>query len=69
MKIQVVSKYLALAKEGLVPGIECPVDQGLLFCNQDYENNIYLYCISCNYKNYMGLEVYSKLEKILYGNR
>lgn len=69
MKIQVVSEYLALAKEGLVPGIECPVDQGLLFCNQDAEDNIYLYCLSCNYKNYMGLEVYSKMKKVLDGAR
>lgn len=65
MKIQTVSEYLALAKEGLVPRIECPVDQGLLFCNQDLEENIYLYCLSCNYKNYMGLEVYSGMEKAL----
>jgi hypothetical protein len=65
MKIQIVSKYLALAEEGLVPRIECPVDQGLLFCNQDLKENIYLYCLSCNYKNYMGLEVYSKMEKAL----
>ncbi len=69
MKIQVVSEYLTLAREGLVPGIECPMDQGLLFCNQDLEDNIFLYCISCSYKNYLGIEVYNNLEKIVNGNR
>lgn len=69
MKIQVVSEYLALAKEGLVPGIECPVDQGLLFCNQDSEDQIYFYCLSCNYKNYLGLEVYDRLKRVLDGSR
>lgn len=62
MKIQVVSKYLALAEEGLVSKLECPVDQGLLFPNQDLENNNYLYCISCNYKNIIGLEVYNNMK-------
>jgi hypothetical protein len=65
MRIQVVSKYLTLAGEGLVPGLECPVDQGLLLCNQDLEDNIYLYCLSCNYKNNMGLEVYGRIEQVV----
>jgi hypothetical protein len=63
MQIQYVSKYIALSKEGLVPVLECPMDQGLLFCNLDNEDNIYLYCISCTYKNNLGLEVYSNLIK------
>jgi hypothetical protein len=63
LKIQIVSKYLALAEEGLVPGILCPVDQGLLMPNLDLNDTIYLYCLSCNYKNSMGLEVYDGIEK------
>lgn len=63
MKIQVVSKYLTLSEEGLVPGLECPVDQGLLLPNQDFDDNIYLYCLSCSYKNNMGLEVYDRIER------
>lgn len=62
MKIQIVSKYLALSEEGLVPKLECPIDQGLLFCNQDLEENIYLYCLSCKYKTNLGLEIYGKIE-------
>jgi hypothetical protein len=61
MQIQYVSKYIALSQEGLVPRLECPMDQGSLLCNQDLEDNIYLYCLSCEYKNNIGLEVYSKI--------
>ena len=61
MKIQVVSKYIALSEEGLVPALECPMDQGLLFCNLEDDEIIYLYCLSCNYKNVLGLEVYNIL--------
>ena len=61
MKIQYVSKYLSLSKEGLVPELLCPLDQGSLLCNLDLEDNIYLYCLSCEYKNYIGIEVYENL--------
>ena len=61
MQIQYVSKYIALSQEGLVPRLECPMDQGSLLCNLDLEDNIYLYCLSCEYKNNIGLEVYEKL--------
>jgi hypothetical protein len=61
MQIQYVSKYIALSEEGLVPRLECPMDQGSLLCNLDLEDNIYLYCLSCEYKNNIGLEVYEKL--------
>jgi len=63
LKIQTVSKYLALAEEGLVSKLECPIDQGLLMPNLNLSDTIYLYCLSCNYKNSMGLEVYDRIEK------
>jgi len=62
MQIQYVSKYIALSEEGLVHRLECPMDQGSLLCNLDLEDNIYLYCLSCEYKNIIGLEVYKKIE-------
>lgn len=62
MQIQYVSKYIALSEEGLVPRLECPMDQGSLLCNLDLEDNIYLYCLSCKYKNSIGIEVYKKIE-------
>lgn len=62
MKIQYVSKYLSLAEKGLVPGLECPVDQGPLMCNETNDGSIYLYCLSCQYKNNIGLEFYGKIK-------
>ena len=61
MQIQYVSKYIALSEEGLVPRLECPMDQGSLLCNLDLEDKIYLYCLSCEYKNNMGIQVYEKI--------
>lgn len=61
MKIQYVSKYITLSKEGLVPRLECPMDQGLLMSNEDINANIYLYCLSCDYKKNIGLEFYDKI--------
>jgi hypothetical protein len=56
-----VSQYLALSREGLVSEMVCPLDQGLLFSNEDLEEKIFVYCISCQYKNYIGTGVYSKM--------
>lgn len=61
MQIQYVSQYLALAERGLVKEIICPLDQGLLMTNQDSEDKIYLYCLSCNYKNNIGLKLYDDM--------
>ena len=61
MRIQYVSKYIALSEEGLVSKLECPIDQGLLLSNLNDEDEIFLYCISCEYKKNIGLEMYSKI--------
>ena len=68
MRLQIVSKYIALSEEGLVSRLECPLDQGLLMPNIDDNDDIYLYCLSCNYKNTMGLEVYDRIEKSVRSN-
>ena len=60
-QIQYVSQYIALSEEGLVPKLECPMDQGLLLSNMDLEDNIYLYCMSCEYKNFIGASFYDKI--------
>ena len=65
MQIQYVSKYIALSQEGLVPRLQCPMDQGSLQSNLDLEDNIYLYCLSCDYKNNIGLEVYTRIVKLV----
>jgi len=62
MQIQTVSRYIALSEEGLVPNLECPMDQGSLFCNLDKNDEIYLYCVSCDYKKYIGISMYDKIK-------
>ena len=62
-QIQYVSKYIALSEEGLVPRLECPMDQGPLLPNQDLEDKIYLYCLSCNFKKDVGLKYYNEIVK------
>jgi hypothetical protein len=65
LKIQVVSKYLSLAEEGLVQKMECPLDQGLLMPNQDNEDQIFLYCLSCEYKKVIGFKLYNQMKEAI----
>lgn len=67
MRIQIVSKYLSLAEEGLVQKMECPLDQGLLMPNQDLNEEIFLYCLSCNYKKVIGYKLYNQMKEALNG--
>ena len=62
-KIQYVSKYIALSEEGLVPRLECPLDQGLLLSNQNDLDEVYLYCLSCEYKKFIGFGFYDEIIK------
>lgn len=68
MRIQVVSRYLTLAEEGLVSKVVCPLDQGLLMPNQDLSDKIYLYCLSCDYKKDIGLDLYGRMEEAVRRN-
>jgi hypothetical protein len=63
MKIQYVSTYISMSEDGLVEKLLCPVDQSNLFCNQDPEDRIFLYCLECQYKNFIGLDLYNKIIK------
>ena len=63
MQIQYVSRYFALAEEGLVERIHCPIDQGLLLPNLSEDDKIFLYCLSCSYKKFIGIELYSEILK------
>lgn len=62
MRLQYVSKYISLSEEGLVPKIECPMDQGPLMPNLTNDDQIFLYCLSCNYKQIIGIEYYGKIK-------
>lgn len=64
-----MSQYLDLAKEGLVPMMDCPLDQGLLFANIDGEDQIFLYCLSCDYKKYIGLQMYEMMGRLINGKK
>jgi len=68
MRIQYVSTYISMSKDGLVHGFLCPMDQSFLFCNQDLKDNIYLYCLDCNYKNYIGINTYQNIVKEVESN-
>lgn len=61
MKIQYVSKYISMSEEGLVEKLLCPVDQSLLFCNQNLLDEIFLYCLECDYKKFLGASSYEKI--------
>ena len=63
MRIQYVSTYISMSKEGLVEKLLCPVDQSILFCNQSLLDEVYLYCIECDYKKLLGLSTYQKIVK------
>jgi hypothetical protein len=62
-KIQYVSKYIALSEEGLVPRLACPLDQGFLLPNQNDQDEVYLYCLSCKYKKFIGFGFYDEIIK------
>lgn len=60
-----MSKYLSLAEEGLVKKMECPLDQGLLMSNQDLNEEIFLYCLSCEYKKVIGYKLYCQMKEAI----
>jgi hypothetical protein len=61
MQVQYVSKYIALSEEGLVPRLECPMDQGPLLPNQDMQDRVFVYCLSCDYKKILGTKDYEEI--------
>jgi len=61
MRIQYVSTYISMSEEGLVEKLLCPVDQSILFCNQTISDEVYLYCLSCEYKKALGLATYQNI--------
>lgn len=68
MRVQYVSTYISMSEEGLVEKLLCPVDQSILFCNQDLEDNIYLYCLECEYRKNIGLNTYNEIVRAVQSN-
>jgi hypothetical protein len=54
-----------LAGESKVPPLTCPIDESLLMPNLTLDDKLYLYCLDCSYKNFVGLELYNKVSKYL----
>jgi len=50
-----------MSEDGLVEKLLCPVDQSNLFSNQDLEDQIFIYCLECQYKKFIGLDLYNKI--------
>ena len=69
MKVQYVSAYISMSEEGLVEKLLCPVDQSILFSNLDLEENIFLYCLECEYKKNIGSATYEKIVKLVEANK
>ena len=69
MKIQYVSTYISMSEDGLVEKLLCPVDQSILFCNQDLADNIFLYCLECKYKKDIGSATYQKIVNLVETNK
>jgi hypothetical protein len=57
-----------MSEEGLVEKLLCPVDQSLLFCNQDLYENIFLYCLECEYLKNLGNNTYNKIVSLVNAN-
>ena len=57
-----------MSEEGLVEKLLCPVDQSLLFSNQTLLDEVYLYCLECNYKKNIGISTYEKIVKAVEKN-
>jgi hypothetical protein len=64
MLIQVVKVYIDYSKNNRLPKILCDFDpdHGLVYPNLDYEDRIFLYCLACDYKNYIGIEHYDLMK-------
>jgi len=43
--------------------LECPLDQGLLLSNQTDLDEVYIYCLSCEYKKFIGFGFYDEIIK------
>jgi hypothetical protein len=57
-----------MSEEGLVEKLLCPVDQSILFSNQSLDDNIYLYCLECEYKKNIGIFTYEEIVKAVEKN-
>ena len=67
MLIQVIKEYISLSKNNQVPPFLCEwePEHGLVYPNIDNDDRLYLYCLACDYKNYVGMETYELMKSII----
>lgn len=64
MYIHIVKRYLILANNGIVEKYDCPMDpeHGSLQPNIDLNDKVFIYCLYCSYKRYLGIETLKDME-------
>lgn len=67
MDIRLFSKYYKLSLEDKVIPIQCGIDQfhPVMVPNIDEEDQIYLYCLACNFKIIPGTELYRNITECI----
>jgi len=67
MLIQLVKEYILLSNNKLVPPFLCEWDSehGSVYPNIDNDDKIFLYCIACDYKNYIGMDTYELMKNLI----
>lgn len=71
LTIQEVHTYLQLAEKGIVAPLQCivnPDDHLGLLPDIDENENVYLYCLSCNSKLKPGLTLINTIKKCINKN-
>lgn len=65
MYLHLIKRYLMLADQGIFDRCDCPLDpdHGRLYSNLDMNDKIFLYCIYCKYKDYLGLNTLQDMAK------
>ncbi len=65
MDIRVVRAFIELFPQDR--DIKCPYDSYDCLPNMDHNDTIYLYCLACNYKINVGLNLYDRMKRELGG--
>lgn len=68
MFIQVIRKYLEYTNNNILPPVLCQmdIDHGSLYPNMEHSEDVFLYCLACEYKIHLGINsIQDMLESIL----
>ena len=67
LTIQELHTYHQLAEAGLVKYFDCPLDKDhpYMIPYMDHDDNIYLMCLACSSKRYLGERLENAIKKII----